>query len=185
MRLRTNMRVYWDQAFLARPLDDAAFAEQVTVSEAGPAGAHLHKRGYPREHSPDGRGPRLYDYAIMDATQPFKAMPGDYTRLGRVTDLLKDADDRSVIFGRGEEITLEFAAKDLAALKKGRVRNFVLHLSGWCKDMDPHTAFGDSVEPLPFRGMSGYPYAEGESYPDTPLLKDYRREWNIRRVEGP
>jgi tetratricopeptide (TPR) repeat protein len=184
MRIRTNMRVYWDQIFLARPLDEAAFADQVTVSEAGPVGAHLHKRGYPREHSPDGRQPRIYDYSIMDATQPFKAMSGDYTRFGRVTDLLRDADDRSVIFGRGEEITLEFGAKDLATLKKGRVRNFVLHLSGWCKDMDPHTAFGDTVEPLPFRSMSGYPYAEGESYPDTPLLKEYRSTWNTRQVEG-
>ena len=184
MRIRTNMRVYWDQIFLARPLDDAAFAEQVTVSEAAPAGAHLHKRGYPREHSPDSRQPRVYDYSIMDSTQPFKLMSGFYTRFGRVTDLLREADDRSVIFGRGEEITLEYAAKHLAKLTKGRVRNFVLHLSGWCKDMDPHTAFGETVEPLPFRGMRAYPYAEGESYPDTPILREYRSTWNTREIEG-
>jgi len=184
MRIRTNMRVFWDQVFLARPLDGAAFAEQVTVSEARPAAAHLHKRGYPREHSPDGKQPRLYDYGIMDSSQPFKNMTGDYTRFGRVTDLLTQIDDRSVIFGRGEEITLEFPVKGIPDTPKGRVRTFVLHASGWCKDMDPHTAHGETVEPLPFRAMTSYPYAEGESFPDSPLLKEYRRDWNTRRIEG-
>jgi hypothetical protein len=184
MRIRTNMRVYWDQIFLARPLDAAAFAEQVTVSEARPAAAHLHKRGYPREHSPDGKQPRVYDYGIMDNTQPFKLMSGDYTRFGRVTDLLAQVDDRSVIFGRGEEVTLEFPVKGLPETPKGRVRTAILHVSGWCKDMDPHTAHGETVEPLPFRAMSAYPYPEGESYPDDPLHLEYRREWNTRKVEA-
>jgi len=183
MRIRTNMRVFWDQVFLARPLDEAAFAEQVTVREARPAAAHLHKRGYPREHSPDGRQPRLYDYGIMDNSQPFKNMAGDYTRFGRVTDLLTQIDDRSVIFGRGEELTLEFPVKGIPVTPKGRVRTFVLHASGWCKDMDPHTAHGETVEPLPFRAMTSYPYAEGETFPDSPLLKEYQRDWNTRRIE--
>jgi Flp pilus assembly protein TadD len=184
MRLRTNMRIFWDQAFLARPLDDAAYADKITVSEAKLSAAHLHRRGFPREHSPDGREPRVYDYSIMDNTQPFRTMTGDYTRFGRVTDLLADADNRVVILGKGEEVTLEFAVKGLPAAPKGTLRSFVLHASGWCKDMDPHTAHGETVEPLPFRGMSGYPYGEGESYPDDPALGLYRREWNTRHLDG-
>jgi len=184
VRLRTNMRIFWDQAFLARPLDDAAFDARVKVSEARLAAAHLHHRGFPREHSPDGREPRLYDYGIMDSTQPFRVMTGDYTRYGRVTELLASADDRAVIFGKGEEVTLEFAVKGLPATPKGSIRSFVLRASGWCKDMDPHTAHGETVEPLPFRAMSAYPYPEGETYPDDPAHAQYRKEWNTRHLDG-
>ena len=184
MRLRSNMRVFWDQIFLARPMDAARFADKVQVHEVAPSGAHLHKRGFPREHSPDGREPRLYDYGILDSTQPFRTMTGDYTRFGRVTDLLADADDRAVIFGKGEEATLEFPVKGLPALASGAARSFVLHLSGWCKDMDPHTAHGETVEPLPFRAMTAYPYADGEFYPDDRALQEYRRTWNTRHLDG-
>ena len=184
MRLRTNMRVYWDQIFLARPFDEATMAARLQVSEAKAAAAHLHRRGFPREHSPDGKEPRLYDYRIMDNTQPFRVMTGDYTRLGRVTDLVTDADDRVVIFGKGEEVTLEFPVKGLPPQPKGTIRSFVLHLSGWCKDMDPHTAHGETVEPLPFRSMTSYPYAEGETYPDDAEHKGWRATWNTRRLEG-
>jgi hypothetical protein len=184
MRLRTNMRVYWDQIFLARPFDDATMTARLQVSEAKAAAAHLHRRGYPREHSPDGKEPRLYDYRIMDNTQPFRTVTGDYTRFGRVTDLVTDADDRSVIFGKGEEVTLEFPIKGLPQQPKGTVRSFVLHLSGWCKDMDPHTAHGETVDPLPFRGMKSYPYAEGETYPDDADHNTWRSTYNTRRLEG-
>jgi len=166
IRIRTNMRVFWDQIFLAAPLPDAVIAEKVKVNEVALSGAHLHRRGFPREHSPDGREPKIYDYGILDNTQPFKAMAGAYTRFGRVTDLLARADDRFVIFGKGEEVTLEFPTKGLPAVPRGSVRGFLLYANGYCKDMDPHTAFPESVEPLPFHGMSAYPYGEGESYPE-------------------
>jgi hypothetical protein len=184
LRLRSNMRVYWDQIFLARPLGETEMAAAVKVQEVRLGGAHLHRRGYPREHSPDGREPKIYDYGIIDNTQPFKVMAGDYTRFGRVTELLTRTDDRFVIFGRGEEVTLEFPAKGVPELPKGAVRSYVLYATGYCKDMDPHTAFGETVEPLPFRAMSAYPYPAGESYPDDEEHREYRRTYNTRRLEG-
>jgi hypothetical protein len=184
LRIRTNMQVYWDQVFLAQPWDQATFDDKVKVTEQKPLAAHLHKRGFPREHSPDGKEPRLYDYNILDTTQPFRLMAGDYTHYGRVTDLVTDADDRAVIFGRGEEVTLEFPVKGTPDPPKGTQRSYVLHVSGWCKDMDPHTGHGETIEPLPFRAMKAYPYADGEAYPDDPLLKAYRETWNTRKVEG-
>ena len=96
--------------------------ETVSATRAKLGGAHLHRRGYPREHSPDGREPRIYDYAIMDHSQPFKIMTGDYTRFGRVTELLTKTDDKFVIFGRGEEVTLEFPVKGLPRVPQGSVR---------------------------------------------------------------
>ncbi len=184
LRLRTNMRVFWDQIFIAEPLEDRPAAEKVKVSEIKPSGAHLHRRGYPREHSPDGKEPKIYDYGILDNTQPFKVMTGDYTRFGRVTDLLTRADDRFVIFGKGEEVTLEFPTKGLMEPPKKWTRSFFLYANGYCKDMDPHTAFPDTVEPLPFHGMSAYPYPDGESYPDDAEHREYRKTWNTRRLEG-
>jgi Flp pilus assembly protein TadD len=184
LRLRTNMRVYWDQIFLARPLPEEETAGRVRTERATLSGAHLHRRGFPREHSPDGREPKVYDYGILDNSQPFRVMTGDYTRFGRVTDLLTRADDRFVIFGKGEEVTLEFATKGLPETPKGWVRSFLFYSNGYCKDMDPHTAHGETVEPLPFHGMSAYPYPEGESYPDDAAHREYRATYNTRRLEG-
>jgi Flp pilus assembly protein TadD len=184
LRLRTNMRIYWDQIFIAEPLSEEELKEKVKVAEIRPAGAHLHRRGFPREHSPDGREPKIYDYSILDNTQPFRVMTGDYTRFGRVTDLLTRTDDRFVIFGKGEEVSLEFATKGLPEVPRRFKRSFMLYTSGYCKDMDPHTAFSETVEPLPFKGMSAYPYPEGERYPDDPEHQEYRKTWNTRKLQG-
>jgi Flp pilus assembly protein TadD len=184
LRLRTNMRVFWDQIFIAEPLSEADLAEKVKVSEVKPSGAHLHRRGFPREHSPDGREPKIYDYSILDNTQPFRVMTGDYTRFGRVTELLTRTDDRFVIFGKGEEVSLEFPVKGLPEVPRRSRRSFMLYARGYCKDMDPHTAFSETVEPLPFAGMSAYPYPEGERYPDDLEHREYRKTWNLRRLEG-
>jgi len=180
LRLRTNMRVFWDQIFLAKPLDEAAMAEALKINEVDPSGAHLHRRGFPREHSPDGREPKIYDYAIVDNTQPFKVMTGAYTKFGRVTELLTRTDDRFVIFGKGEEVTLEFPTKSLPLVPKGSVRSFLLKTTGYCKDMDPHTAFPDTVEPLPFHAMSAYPYPDEEHYPDDAEHREYLKTFNTR-----
>ncbi|HKB07468.1 MAG TPA: FG-GAP-like repeat-containing protein [Candidatus Polarisedimenticolia bacterium] len=184
LRLRTNMRVYWDQIFIAEPLEEGAMGEKVKITEIKPSGAHLHRRGFPREHSPDGREPKIYDYGILDNAQPFKVMTGDYTRFGRVTELVSRTDDRFVIFGKGEEVTLEFPAASLTDLPKRWTRSFFLYANGYCKDMDPHTAFGDTVLPLPFHAMSAYPYPDGEAYPDDAEHREYRATWNTRRLEG-
>ena len=184
IRLRTNMRVYWDQIYLAAPIPREEMDRIVAVNEIHPSGAHLHRRGYPREHSPDGREPKIYDYSIIDNTMPFKVMTGDYTRFGAVTQLVRRTDDKFVIFGKGEEITLEFPVKGLPKLKTDHVRSFLLFATGFCKDMDPHTAFGDTVEPLPFHGMSGYPYGNNETYPDDADHRAYRKTYNTRHLRG-
>jgi hypothetical protein len=37
-----------------------------------------------------------------------------------------------------------------------------------------------AVEPLPFHGMSGYPYRADEQYPETPRHKEYLRKYQTR-----
>jgi hypothetical protein len=178
LRLRTNLEIFIDRAFIGEDLGLVG----IEVRELMPALAELRPSGYPREYSPDGREPLLYDYALMDSAIDFKTMGGDHTRFGDVTELLAASDDRYVILGRAEEIVLRFPALDPP--RAGRRRSFILRSDGWCKDMDLYTAFPHHVEPLPFHGMSGYPYPPSESYPSDAFHTEYRRIWNTRHLAG-
>jgi len=177
-RLRTNLDVYWDRVTLG--LDRGQ--RRARVHRVLPERAHLHERGYPREYSPDGAIPVLYDYGLMDQGYPFKTMSGDYTRFGEVAPLLQEADDCSVIFGKGEELVLRYPQAALPMPEDGTKRTFFLYAVGFCKDMDPYTAHPYTIEPLPFRAMSNYPYGADERFPDDEKRRRYRTEWNTRRV---
>jgi hypothetical protein len=109
-------------------------------------------------------------------------MAGDYTRFGDVRPLLDKSDDCFVIMGHGEEITLQFSVADFGPVPAGFVRSFVLKTDSYCKDMDLYTASPTTVEPLPFHGMSGYPYESTEHYPDTDATRRYRSLYNTRRI---
>jgi len=73
-----------------------------------------------------------------------------------------------------------FAAGDVAAPADGRARTYLLFLDGWAKDGDPNTMHSQTVGPLPFHGMSGYPYRDDERYPDGEAHRRYLAEWNTR-----
>src|SRR5262249_12559802 len=101
---------------------------------------------------------------------------------GDVTELLRGVDDRFVIFGSGDELTVRFDAAKLPALPTGWTRDFVLRSWGYCKDCAPFTATGETVGPLPFRGMSNYPYKHPKRYPDDSVHQEYQRRYNTRQV---
>ena len=177
LRITSNMELYWDRIFLA-PLADSA----LSVQELGVSQADLHFLGYPKEFSPDGRLPKLYDYDSVDRMIPWKSMAGQYTRYGDVTELLDQPDDRYVIMGPGEEISLHFSVNAFSAVPAGYQRSFILKTHSYCKDMDLYTAHPDTVTPLPFQGMSQYPYDDSESYPQDLEHQVYQREYNTRTV---
>ncbi|MGH9361047.1 MAG: hypothetical protein ACRD2T_03965, partial [Thermoanaerobaculia bacterium] len=87
-----------------------------------------------------------------------------------------------VVMAPGDEIALAFAAGELPPPPAGWRRTVFLESVGWDKDADRNTWEAAQVEPLPFRAMSGYPYGPGESFPDTPLHREYRRRWLTREV---
>ena len=89
-------------------------------------------------------------------------------------------DDRPVIMGSGDELNLEYPTEKLPALPQGWSRDFLLFVDGWAKDADPNTAFSQSVTPLPFHGMSAYPYKPAEHYPDDPDHQRYIRDYLTR-----
>lgn len=179
LRIRGNFEVYWDKVWLGRTLDVAA-ATRSTVLAA--ERADFRWVGYPREFSPDGRIPRIYDYGTMDPTMPWKTVAGDYTKFGEVTPLLTTGDDRYVVMGKGEEVEVRFDPAKLEPLPEGWTRSFVLRTTGWCKGQELYTAHGWTVEPLPFLGMSHYPYPSTERAPDDAAYREYRRTWNTRKV---
>ena len=89
-----------------------------------------------------------------------------------------DSDDQFAITRPGDEIALSFDASGIPPLAPGLTRTFLLYAHGYSKEMDLNSASPDSVEPLPFRGMSKYPYGVTESYPRDPETEAYRATYN-------
>jgi hypothetical protein len=179
VRIRTNMQIYWDQAFVAT---DAAEAP-VRVTTLSPMTADLHYRGFSRMYRKGGRyGPYWFDYDKVSKDSPWRPIEGSFTRFGDVLPLLKRADDMYVIMGPGDEATIQFDASSANSLPKGWKRDFLLYTDGWIKDSDLNTAYGTTVDPLPFHSIKSYPYARGESYPTDAEHERYLRQYDTRLV---
>jgi hypothetical protein len=181
LRIRTNMEVFWDQVFLAKDVAGQNM-RGIRAHTLRPTAAVLRPLGYPREYSPDGSDPTIYDYHRLDQGIPLKNLTGSFTRFGDVRELLGAVDDRFVIMGRGEEIAMEFDATELPSLPAGQSRTFVFHADGYCKDMDLYTARPETVEPLPYHSMKNYPPAAAT--PEYEEHEQYHRTWNTRHVMG-
>jgi tetratricopeptide (TPR) repeat protein len=175
IRLRTDLECYWDQAFVAI-LDPAP---GIRVTSLPVARADLAYRGYTVETSPDGRMPMLYDYDTV-VPMPLTRMSGHLTRYGDVTPLLRSDDDQLCLVGPGDEVRVEFDSKPAPSLPAGWTRSYVLRAVGYCKDADLFTATGDTVEPLPWRGMSSYPFGPEGQRPMDPAYEEYLRKYQTR-----
>jgi len=178
VRIITNMRILWDQILV----DTSAQQPPLKMVRLDPVTADLRWRGFSREITPDGREPFGYDYSQVVFTSPWKVMPGRYTREGDVRELLLKSDDMFVISRPGDEIGLSFDARKLPPLQTGWTRTFLLYADGFSKEMDINSAIPDQVWPLPFHGMSKYPYAEPERYPMTAARRAYIEKYNTRIV---
>jgi hypothetical protein len=178
VRIVTNMRIYWDQILV----DTSAGNFPVQMTRLDPTLANLRWRGFSLEHSPDGSQPLGYDYNQVSFTSPWKVMTGHYTREGDVRELLLASDDMFVISRPGDELPLSFAADKLPPLPKGWTRTFLLYADGFSKEMDINSASPDQIGPLPFHGMSKYPYSWPEHYPLTEKRRRYFEEYNTRVV---
>jgi hypothetical protein len=129
---------------------------------------------------PERRQPERFDYASWMPITEWNPTPGLYTRYGDVQPLLASVDDLLLVMGSGDEARLAFDAAALPPVRAGWRRDFLLLVDGWAKDGDANTAFSQTVEPLPFHGMSSYPYPAGERFPDNPVHNLYREMYNTR-----
>jgi hypothetical protein len=169
--------VYWDEIFLS----ESSEHPQVRQRRVPMASAEVRFRGFSESKiHPERKQPEQFFYSVSSPLSFWNPTPGKYTRYGDVTELLEDVDDRYVIMGAGDEIRLRLNARALPPVRDGWRRDFVLKVDGWAKDRDANTAFSQTVEPLPFHGMSQYPFSTSEHYPDTVLHREYLERYNTR-----
>jgi len=119
-------------------------------------------------------GPPEFGVTISNAS-------GNFTKYGDVSELLLiEADDKYVIGMQGDTVSLKFPTAELQPIEEGMKRTFFMFVADWFKDHVGNWGYGFdfTVDPLPFRDMSGFPYPSTESHPDTSFLD----EWNTRIV---
>lgn len=177
VRIVTNLCVYWDEVFLS----ESAAAPPVRMTPLDAMEAVVGLRGFSRVAiDPRREQPEAFDYAQWTSSVMWNQTPGFYTRYGDVRELVLAPDDRFVIMGSGDELRLRFPAGAVPPLPAGWRRDFLLLVDGWAKDGDANTAYSQSVEPLPFHGMSRYPYPAAEQFPTDPVHREYRETYNTR-----
>lgn len=177
LRIVTNLCVYWDEIFLS---EDTAPAE-VRQTAAPLASADLHFRGFSETTiDPVRKQPDTFIYGQLAAGTFWNPTPGIYTRYGDTRELLENVDDQMVIMGSGDERRLRFDASRMPSPPSGWIRDYLLKVDGWAKDRDPNTAFSTTVEPLPFHGMSRYPYPGTERFPQDAAHQRYLKQYITR-----
>jgi hypothetical protein len=109
---------------------------------------------------------------------------GAFTKYGDVLTLMQEADEMYVIGRQGDQIHLLFPIANLDAPAPGMVRDYFLVTANFYKDEPGNWGYGFpfTVNPLPFRGMSGYPYPNTESYPYDATHLAYLKEYNTRVI---
>ncbi len=135
------------------------------------------------------RGSATYEY--MNFQHPVRAKDdarpdipesyfyGKFTKYGEVTQLLEKPDDKFVLIRHGDEMMLTFDAK--TNVKDGMVYTPVLKSDVFYKTSN--SVGPKTIYPLPFHGMSSYPYPENEKYPDDKEHRDYLETWNTREYK--
>src|SRR5262249_1377926 len=72
VRIVTSMRIYWDQILV----DTSDGNAPARITKLDPLAASLRWRGFPREYSPDGRKPLIYDYTVIEPSAPGRRISG-------------------------------------------------------------------------------------------------------------
>ncbi len=181
IRITTNLQIYWDQILVDNGPEQP---NRIRTSELPLASATLAFRGYPRQEEGAIPGDLTYYYDQASTTGPFSQFRGSYTAFGDVTSLLRDVDDRFVIFGTGEDIDAEFSAASLPPLTAGWTRDYFFYANGFVKDMDFYEATPFTVADMPFHAMTAYPYPPAQHYPNDGEATAYRLDCNDRYQRG-
>ena len=177
VRITNSMEIYWDRILVNTFGGGAA----MRITTLNPDRATIEFAGYPLELR---KSPEDYDYNRRSRSDAFRSHIGNYTRYGEVTTLMNSPDDMFAVMASGDGVSAEFNATRLPELPRGWQRTFLVYADGYEKAMETYTPFSDTVEPLPFHGMSRFPYPASERYPDDPDHLRYRLEYNTRHI-GP
>jgi len=178
VRLRTSLRLHWDQILVVRdprPLE-------VRERRLAPVHARLYERGFSRRVDDSLQLPErfVFDDPLPPEGVRFNQALGTLTRLGDVLPLLGKSDNELVVMSAGDALEVSFDGSGLPALPQGWRRDYLLYSVGWNKDGDPANGRGQTVGPLPYHGMPGYPYSPDQAPPDTPAYRRYLERWQTR-----
>jgi len=177
VRLVSSMHIYWDRIASVDLRGSVGAPQELPLRSAD-----LRWRGFSAPGALSRGTPLSYDYNRVAHETSWKLMPGDYTRTGDVASLVASADDRLVVAMSGDELALVFDGTRLPALIPGRRRTFVLHATGYSKEMDLHSASPYEVGPLPFRGMTTYPYGFPERHPHQDEMEQFAKRRVLREI---
>lgn len=178
IRVRTNMQIYWDHVFYTTRVTGSP----LRIINLEPVAADLHYRGFSEVSRETPYSPHIPDYQTVNTEPIWRDLTGLYTRYGNVSTLLLESDSRYVIMNSGDELSIEFDASQVPELPPDWSRDYIFYNDGWLKDGDLNTASGQTVQPLPFHGMSAYPYGPDESYPEDEEHQQFLREYITREV---
>jgi len=181
IRVTSDMEMYFDY-FAVNTFSD--YQSPVNISDMTVKEANLDFKGTLKmgELKLKGTLP-YYDYYAPRNTKIPKYNPkGNYTRYGKITELLTDIDDKFAIITSGDEISLTFDSNSLPPVQDGYKRDFLFYAYGYHKIYNPTDPVSNKVAPLPFKAMSGYPYPKNELYPEDSDHLNYQKEYNTRQV---
>jgi tetratricopeptide (TPR) repeat protein len=178
IRIVSTLQIHWDRILV----DTSPVLTPFTITNHPLISADLRYGGYSQSYDLAGRGPTWYDYGVRTTNSRWDYQTGLFTRFGDVLSLLRGFDDRYVIMQHGDEIALRFQA---AKEPSNQATTYFLRVVGWVKDADHITAHGSTVEPLPFKAMSIYPYGRAEHYPLDEEHLQYLLEYNTRTFANP
>jgi len=126
-----------------------------------------------------------HDYSKISSTPDglFVKQTGNFTKYGDVSPLLQSKNDQFVVMHYGDAMNIEFS---YVAPSAGLERSFILYNDVLYKHAsnDKIGSVGKTVSPLPFSGMTKYPYSSGEEYPLTQENQEYLNNWNTRVITG-
>jgi parallel beta-helix repeat protein len=162
-------------------LDDSA-PVNFTVTYVDPASAELGWGGSTGYSYATARHRHIVSNEQLPDNDDY-LMYGNYTKYGSVLPLLGSADDEFAIMRHGDALDLSF--QDIPE-KTGMDRHvFLLADVMYSIKYSVQGYVSDSINPIPFHGMSQYPYWTNESYPDDAAHRAYRNEWNTREYAKP
>lgn len=169
LRLSFLYKVYVDAIFFDTTLD-----MPVTVTELPLVSAMLGYYGFSQKTEGE-RFDYIYGALVSRDTTYFS---GNYTKYGDVTPLLTQTDDKFVIFAGGEELNVLFTADSQPPA--GKSRRYLVYANGYYKATG-NVDITHTIEPLPFKTMSNYPYdPDVESYPTDAEHNQYNADYNTR-----
>jgi hypothetical protein len=190
IRVRSNLALYWDR--MAIDVQSPPRASQATRLELRVASLRFRGfSGFEPVPPADQPQPERFAYQALRTSAPWNPLAGRYTRYGAVQSLLSRVDSQMAVFGSGDELLLEFAARGLPPPPAGWRRDYLLHLEGFVKDGDKYTAHAGKLEPMPFAGMTRYPYSPGDpgrAVLDSTEYRSYLERYQTRaplRFTGP